>query len=91
MRRAVAILGAVLAIGVGCALTQQTRQVGHSGFLRDYSALSPGSSGEVLQIYIDLDADFAGYKQVMIDPVTVWLEGDSGLAGLPPDEPPTVR
>ncbi len=86
MRLGLAILAAALLIGSGCALTQQTREVEPSGFLQDYSALSPGKGGQALLLYIDPDADFAGYERVLIDPVTVWLEGDSGLAEIPREE-----
>jgi hypothetical protein len=69
-----------------CASTQQTRSAEASGFLGDYSELKPGRAEQAQLLYIQPGADFSGYERVLIDPVTLWLAGDSQVAELPRDE-----
>jgi hypothetical protein len=70
----------------GCATTQQTRSVEPSGFLGDYSQLKEGVKDRALLYYLDPDAKFSKYNQVMIDPVSMWVTEDSTLKDLPKDE-----
>ena len=78
----------VLAIGAaflsGCASTQQTRTAEKSGFLRDYSMLREGGEGEAQLVYINKNANWASYKKVMVDPVTIWLGEESQLKEIEP-------
>ena len=57
-----------------------------SGFLGDYAALSSGRAEQAQLLYIDPEANFSGYERVWIDPVTIWLGPDSGLAEIPRQE-----
>ena len=86
MKGAPAALAAALWLVSGCALTQQTRDAAASGFLQDYSTLAPGRGEQAQLLYIDPAADFSGFERVWIDPVTIWLEGDSALAKIPREE-----
>ncbi len=70
----------------GCAATQQMKSVEKSGFLSDYSLLAKGKEGEAQLVYKNPKADFAAYKKVMVDPVTIWLGKDSDLRELEPEE-----
>jgi len=75
-------------VGGGCATTQQgsLKSVKESGFLGDYSKLTPGdpAKGQALRIYMNPDARWSQYTKVMIDPVTYW--GDDRSKPLPPDQ-----
>lgn len=68
---------------VACAPTQQVRTVEPSGFLGDYSMLREGGEGEPLLIYRNPHASLAAYDKVLIDPVTIWREGNSDLNDIP--------
>jgi hypothetical protein len=50
-----------------------------SGFLGDYSQLTPGRGDEAQLRYIAPEADFSGYRKVIVDPVVAW-EGGAGSA-----------
>jgi hypothetical protein len=83
------LAGWCLALGVGgCATTKQAslKSVTESGFLGDYSKLTPGdpAKGQALLSYINPKADWRQYTKVMIDPVTYW--GDDSSKFLPPDQ-----
>jgi len=54
-----------------------------SGFLGDYSLLSPGGEGQALYRYVAPDVNWSQYNSVMIDPVTFWAGQDSKVS---PDE-----
>ncbi len=82
-----------LALLVGCAgqnpvgdPTVRVENVKKSGFLADYSMLRPGAEGETTHVYWNEGADFATYKAVIIDPVTIWLAPGSSLKDVPPKE-----
>lgn len=57
---------------VACSQTEQARQVKFSGFLSDYSRLSPGGADDPLYIYINPTIDFRTYDKAMVEPVTIW-------------------
>ena len=63
----------------GCQRTKQARGVQPSGFLGDYSKLKPGEKGEALLVYADPEAKFSGYDKVLIEPVTIWGNEESGI------------
>jgi hypothetical protein len=58
----------------GCAATQQRRNVEQSGFLGDYSMLQEGKKDEALLVYKNPDADWASYKKIILDSVSVWKD-----------------
>lgn len=66
---------------VGCAQTEQAREVETSGFLRDYSILQPGKEGEALLVYKNPQADFSMYQAVYVDPVIVLMSKNSSVPG----------
>lgn len=86
--RGLARCAAVLALALAsCATTtEQARVAPASGFLGNYSELEPGRDGQPLLLYISPEADFSRYSQILIDPVSVWREGQSNLAKLPPED-----
>jgi len=72
----------------GCAATQEARSVEKSGFLGDYSLLkegkramiSEGAEDQALWVYENPAADWRKYKQIQLDPVTIWMsQKDSQL------------
>lgn len=80
----VGILGLALVVA-SCATTRATRaRVQPSGFLGDYSQLTPGKKGEAQLLYLNPTTDFAQYDAVLIDSVTLWK--DSGTKGLDPKD-----
>ncbi|NKB80513.1 MAG: DUF3313 family protein [Nitrospirales bacterium] len=73
----------VLALSIGCAPSQQVEEVNLSGFLEDYSMLRKEGKGEPALIYRHPIISLASYDKALIDTVTVWLKGDSGLSEIP--------
>jgi len=68
---AIALLGA-------CVSTKHARDVEPSGFLAEYrSLLQPGKEGEALLRYRNPEADWASYKKILLEPVTIWQGPDS--------------
>ena len=73
-----------LMIGSGCSKTRKSGlPIEESGFLADYSLLSPtdstipGDAGPRPRYrYINPDVDWAGYTKVLVDPVTFLSSGD---------------
>lgn len=63
-----------LAIVMGaCATTQKARNVETSGFLDDYSSLSPEGGGAL--VYRSPTLRASDYGNVILEPVTLWTEG----------------
>lgn len=62
---------------VGCAQTEQAREMETSGFLGDYSILQPGKEGEALLIYKNPQADFSVYQAVYVEPAIVLMSRKS--------------
>ena len=56
----------------GCAAGRMD-DVGESGFLVDYSQLTPGDGDRAALTYVDPDVDFKKYDALMFDRVSVWL------------------
>ena len=73
------LLGVILILITGCSSTFQTRKVTTSGFLDDYSQLVKGSGDEAQLIYINPQADFAGYTKILMDPVKLYSDENSKL------------
>lgn len=57
-----------------------------SGFLGDDSQLRPGRVDQAELIYIDPEADFSAYENVILDPVVVWQAEGAGFSGVSPGE-----
>lgn len=77
MRRLVTIvLVSALALG-GCATTRQARSVTKSGFLGDYSQLSPGGPDQAKLVYWNPKVRWAQYDKIILEPVTIWRTGES--------------
>jgi len=66
-----------LSIGAtGCA-TRQTGKAQPSGFLGDYSQLTPGSGGEAQLRYINPNVDWKKYNAVLIDTPQVYADSET--------------
>ena len=48
--------------------------------------LRKGKGKEAQLVYISPEADFSAYDKVMIDPVTIWTEGDSKMSKVPRED-----
>ena len=57
-----------------------------AGFLGDTSQLRPGRGDQAQLIYIDPEADFSPYLNVIVDPVVVWRGKGSDFSGVTPEE-----
>ena len=74
-------LGA-LVVG-GCAQTLRARGVDQSGFLgADYDLLGPGSEQQAQRRYLRSGVDWAAYRNILLDPVTVWKGKESTGRGI---------
>lgn len=62
---------------LGCATTQQSREVQKSGFLGDYSKLRAGEDGEAQLVYFNPTARWSQYDKLLIDSVTLWRDAES--------------
>jgi Protein of unknown function (DUF3313) len=69
-------LVACLAVLAGCATGSQARKTEASGFLGEYkSLLQPGKPGEEeLLVYKNPETNWAGYKKILLEPVTIWTD-----------------
>ena len=63
---------ALLVVCVGCAPTRQTRSVDKSGFLGDYSKMTPGSGDQAQLRYEKPGVDWWKYDSVQIKSVELW-------------------
>jgi len=70
------VLFALSSSAAGCA-TRQTGKAQPSGFLGDYSRLSPGGKGEAQLRYIDPDVDWKKYTAVLIDTPLVYADSET--------------
>ena len=75
-RTGVLAAGLLLLGLTACRTTHQDRSVTESGFLKDYSQLQPGKSGEAKLIYIDVTANWAKYTKIYIEPIELWKSDD---------------
>ena len=80
------VFASLLALLAGCEPSEQTPAVGSSGFLGDYSQLQPGRADQAQLIYINSEADFSPYENVIVDPVVLWEGAGSDLSDVSPDE-----
>jgi len=68
------VLLSALALLIGCTTSQskQARRVEKSGFLGDYSMLSPGGEGEALLFYENPEANWPSYNKIFLAPVAYY-------------------
>jgi len=77
---------AIVGLLAACA-DEPTRRVGNaraSGFLSDYSILQKRQEGEAVLAYRNLATSGGKYDKGPLEPVTVWLAGDSSLKKVEP-------
>jgi len=66
-----------LSIGAAGCATRQTGKAQPSGFLEDYSQLTPGGKGEAQLRYFRPDVDWKKYNAVLIDTPQVWAASEA--------------
>ncbi len=66
-----------LSIGAGGCATRQTGKAQPSGFLGDYSQLTPGGKGEAQLRYVRPDVDWKKYTAVLIDAPLVYADSET--------------
>lgn len=80
-------MSALFIVGLlSCASTEQAGSVKFSGFLGDYSKLTPGGPGEPLFIYLNPKANFRAYDKAFVEPATVWRSKDADLSDVSPQD-----
>ncbi len=67
----------------GCAAGGMD-DVEKSGFLVDYSQLTPGGEDRAALTYVDPDVDFKNYDALMFDRVSVWLSPEAEIRDVDP-------
>ncbi len=76
------LLIGVLLLG-GCAAGRMD-DFEESGFLVDYSQLTPGGEGRAALTYVDPGVDFKKYDSIMFDRVSVWLSPEAEVRDVDP-------
>ncbi len=83
-------LAGLVAVGMmsGCASTKQARKAVPSGFLKPeaYSLMKKTKGEHAQLVYVNFDTDWKKYKNVMIEPVTIWRVPGSELEALPKED-----
>ncbi|MDX1431205.1 MAG: DUF3313 domain-containing protein [Gammaproteobacteria bacterium] len=78
------LLLSVVVVASGCASTTRARDVTESGFLgADYNLLEPGADDEAQERYIKPGVDWASYRNVLLEPVTLWRGKTAGGEDVP--------
>jgi len=70
--RVIFLSALVLLIGCTTSQSKQARSVEKSGFLGDYSMLSPGGEGEALLFYENPEANWPSYNKIFLAPVAYY-------------------
>jgi hypothetical protein len=72
----------MMMILAACSVTEQSKptDLQQTGFLKNYSQLQPGTKDQVLLVYIDPNAQWNRYTQVLIEPVTFWGDSSSKVS-----------
>jgi len=76
------LLISVILLG-GCAAGRMD-DVEESGFLVDYSQLTPGGEDRAALTYVKPGVDFKKYDAIMFDRVSVWLSPEAETRGIDP-------
>ena len=71
-----------LSVATGCT----TKQVKHSGFLKNYPEFKSGPKGGADFVYLKDGVDFSVYNKIMMDHVVFYFSDDSGDKGIHPEE-----
>jgi hypothetical protein len=66
--------------------TDKIRKSAKSGFLRDYSELQKGKGEQAQLVYVNPNADFSKYTQILIDPVVVFVVPKGDLTKMPEED-----
>jgi Protein of unknown function (DUF3313) len=77
------VAGCFLLLVTACSVTEQAKpsQVTFSGFLGDYSDLTPtDNSNQVLLRYIDPNAPWSSLPAIRLEPVIFWATPDSTVS-----------
>jgi len=78
----IGVLAVLLSIG-GCAPTSRAPGVERSGFLgADYALLKPGDDQQAQLRYLRPGVDWAAYRHILLDPVTLWRGRESTGKGI---------
>lgn len=70
----------------GCSRTHQARSAVPSGFLSNYSQLSPGESDQALLRYVKPGVAWKQYDSILLEPVRVYAGKKSSLGKAEPEE-----
>ncbi len=69
----------LVATALGCAAVRGRRgEPEQSGFLRDYSGLTPREGYEAQEVYINPKAEWTRYDSIYLDSVTLWANEETG-------------
>ncbi len=82
----VATITVLVAALLACGVTRQARDVKYSGFLGDYSILTPGPEGGAKLVYQNPAANIKSYDKILLVPVTIWSGEGSAMNGLSPED-----
>jgi len=95
MRAAIVTILAVLVVCIGCSAKEEPRPANAldrqgklvpSGFLKDYSKLTPSRQKNGAFVYFDYSKRLSLYKMVMLDPVQVRLHSSAKANEIDPAE-----
>ena len=78
----IAIICFALTVATGCA----TKQVKHSGFLKNYPEFTSGPKGGADFVYMKEGVDFKKYNKIMMNHVVLFFEDNSEYKGIHPEE-----
>ncbi len=78
----IVIICFALTVATGCA----TKQVKHSGFLKNYPEFEAGPKGGADFVYMKEGVDFKRYNKIMMDHVVLYFKDDAKYKGIHPEE-----
>jgi uncharacterized protein DUF3313 len=76
----------LLFLVAACASRRPQTPPEMSGFLDDYSLLREGAAGEVALVYRNPKAEWTSYREVLLEPVTLWRSGRKSLDAVPEED-----
>ena len=88
-RNLAAIAGfiALILMAGGCAQTTRAPAIKDSGFLgADYALLKPGKPDQAQLVYLRPGVEWSRYRQILLDPVTLWKGKESEGRGISPKD-----
>ena len=93
LRKRWAVIGviSVVLVAGGCAQPSRAPAIRDSGFLgADAALLKPGQPGQAQLVYQRPGVDWARYRNIMLDPVTLWKGRESAGRGISPQDEQTL-